>query len=80
MLTSTRILLTYRALGLIFVGLSVALAYLIWTCQPMPGTLGELLRPIGIVCALLAGLVEAICTVTNRLARRVVRRLQHKGM
>lgn len=80
MLTSTRIILTYRALALLIFGLSAALAYLIWFYQQEPDTLGKLLRPIGIACMLLVGLVQAICTVADPLARRVVRRLQHKSL
>jgi type IV secretory pathway TrbL component len=80
MLTSTRIILTYRALAVLFIGLSVAMAYLIWAYKPVPDTLGELLRPIGIAFMLLVGLVQAICTVADPLYRRVVRRLQHKSL
>lgn len=79
MLTSTRIVLTYRAVAVLLFGLSAALAYLIWIYKPIPDTLGELLRPIGVALMLLVGLVQATCTVSDPLARRVVRRLQNKS-
>jgi type IV secretory pathway TrbL component len=78
--TSTRIILTYRVLGTAFVGLSAALAYLLWTYQPVPNTLEEALRPFGIVFVSLFGLSMAVWTLTDPLARRVVRVLRHKSL
>ncbi|MEM8515383.1 hypothetical protein RCH14_004744 [Massilia sp. MP_M2] len=80
MLASTRISLTYKVSACAIVILTCALAYAIWSYQPAQDTLEEVLRPIGLVIVLAAGIIQAYVTATNRLAKRVVRALRFKSL
>lgn len=79
MLASTRIGLAYIAVAFAILLLTGLLAYGIWRYQPAPDTLEEVLRPIGLVTVLVAGLTQAYSTATDPLARRVVRALRYRG-
>lgn len=80
MLASTRISLTYKVLACAVFILTCVLAYAIWSYQPAQDTLEEVLRPIGLVIVLAAGMTQAYMTATNRLAKRVVRALRFKSL
>jgi len=80
MRTSTRISLTYKFLACVSLSLTSLLAYIIWSYQPVPDTLGEALQPFGIGASLLAGITQAYLTVADPLARRVVRMLRYKSL
>lgn len=80
MLASTRISLTYKVLaGVIFI-LTFVLAYAIWSYQPASDSLEEVLRPIGLVILLAAGMTQAYATATDPLSKRVVRALRYKSL
>jgi len=80
MLASTRISLTYKIVACLILILTGVLAYVIWSYQPDANTLGEVLRPIGLVIVLAAGLAQAYMTAIDPLAKRVVRSLRYKSM
>lgn len=80
MLASTRISLTYKVGACTILALAGSIAYSIWLYQPDPETLGELLRPIGLMLVIVAGLGQACMIATDPLARRVVRFLRYKSM
>lgn len=80
MLASTRISLTYNVLAFVIFVLAGVLAYLIWSYQPVPNTLGEVLRPIGLAFVVVAGLIQVCATAANPLAKRVVRALRSKSL
>jgi hypothetical protein len=79
MLTSTRITLTYKILSNLILILTGVLAYGIWSYRPEANTLGAVLRPIGFVIVLAAGIAQAYMTATDRLAKRVARALRYKS-
>lgn len=79
MLVSTRINLTYKILACVIAILTCAIVFAIWSYQPAADTLGEVLRPVGLVIVLTAGFTQAYLTATNRLAKRMVRVLRYKS-
>jgi hypothetical protein len=80
MRASTRISIAYSGMGLALASLTGVLAYLLWIYEPMPETLEELLKPVGLVFLLLVGLTQAGLVFADPLARRVVRMLRHKDL
>jgi type IV secretory pathway TrbL component len=80
MRASTRIILTYRLLACFFLILSGILAYGIWSYEPVPNTLGEVLRPVIFVAVIMIGIAQAYVMLNDRLAKRLVRTLQSKSL
>lgn len=80
MRTSTRIVVAYRTTACVILILACALAYAIWSYQPFPNTLGEMLRPIGIAIILAVGTCQAYLAAIDPFAKRVVRVLRNKSL
>lgn len=68
MRASTRISMAYSVFGVMQAAIIAFLAYSLWTYQPMPETLGELLKPVGWACLLLAG-TQAVLVFADPLGK-----------
>ena len=79
MRASTRISMAYSVFGLTQAAIIGVLAYSLWTYQPMPETLEELLKPAAWAFLLFAG-SQAVLVFAHPLARRVRRNLRHKAL